>query len=999
MRVIIFLTICVLTILALWKTTFKEPEQLVSQADRYFQSGSYDKAEPLYKLALSIRERTLGPDHPDTAASLNDLAGLYRTTERYDEAEPLYKRALTIREKALGLDHPDAAASFNYLAGLYDATGRYDEAEPLYKRALTIREKALGPDHPDAAASLNNLAGLYDATGRYDEAEPLYKRALAITEKALGPNHPDTATILNNLALLYFTTGRYGEVEPLYQRALAIREKALGPDHTDTADSLNNLAGLYDTIGRYDEAEPLYKRALAIKEKTHGSDHSGTATSLNNLAGLYAATGRYDEAEPLYKRALTIREKALGPDHPDSAASLNNLARLYETTERYDEAKPLYERALAIRENVLGLNHPDTAASLDNLVSDWGFGEGETLYKVALSIREKTLGPDHPDTAKSLNTLAVLYFITERYDEAEPLYRKALRILAKAGEPRSYAKILNDYASFISEQHSPSAGILFAKQSVNTLQGLRQNVSGIGQAALNSFDKRIGGAYKNLANMLLDQGRLAEAQQVLTMLKEEEYFEFIRRDAGVANRLTARASYLASEEPWIKEYEAISARNVRLGKELGELRTKAKFYPLDANEKRRLAKLTQEDEQATAEFNDYLDRLLKAMKEESSANTNRIEDIGAKQLKSLETLKNLGDGSILLHYLITDERLHILLTTPDVQLARRSNIKAKELNRKIFALRDALTNPRVDPRPVAKELYDLLLAPVAKDLRASQATTLILSLDGALRYLPFGALYDGSSYVAQTYRTAMYVEAARDKVALPAKRQWKVAALGVSDKVHADFPPLPNVQAELNAIVKNSTGGIIPGEIRLNKDFTENAMTETSLRNSVVHVASHFRFVPGTDRDSFLLLGDGSTLSLDRLRNSSFFKESELLTLSACETAMGATGKGGEIEGFGAIAMNQGAKSVIATLWPVSDKSTARLMKEFYRLREEKNMTKAEALRQAQLTLLQGEVAEEKNEPADEERGSERKRFVRDAQRPYSHPYYWAPFILMGNWK
>ena len=205
--------------------------------------------------------------------------------------------------------------------------------------------------------------------------------------------------------------------------------------------------------------------------------------------------------------------------------------------------------------------------------------------------------------------------------------------------------------------------------------------------------------------------------------------------------------------------------------------------------------------------------------------------------------------------------------------------------------------------------------------------------------------------------------------------------------------------AELNAIVKNSTGGIIPGEIRLNKYFTENAMTDSSHRNPVVHIASHFRFVPGSYSDSFLLLGDGSTLSLDRLRGSRFFQETELLTLSACETAMGSTGKGVEIEGFGAIAMNQGAKSVIATLWPVSDKSTARLMKEFYRLREEKNMTKAEALRQAQLTLLQGEVGEENKEPADEARGSERTRFVKDAQRPYSHPYYWAPFILMGNWK
>jgi CHAT domain-containing protein len=275
----------------------------------------------------------------------------------------------------------------------------------------------------------------------------------------------------------------------------------------------------------------------------------------------------------------------------------------------------------------------------------------------------------------------------------------------------------------------------------------------------------------------------------------------------------------------------------------------------------------------------------------------------------------------------------------------------------------------------------------------------MLSLDGPLRYLPFGALYDGHAYVAESYRTVMYAEVARDKVALPSKQQWKVAALGVSDKVSADFPPLPNVPAELHAIVKSSTGGIYPGEIRLNKNFTEKTMAETSIRNPVVHIASHFRFVPGTDRDSFLLLGDGSKLSLDQLRKANFFQESELLTLSACETAMGGTGKGVEIEGFAAIAMNQGAKSVIATLWPISDKSTAILMKEFYRLRMEKKLTKAEALRQSQLELLKGKLTDADNKLPENERGGDHTRFKKDKNAPYSHPYYWAPFILIGNWK
>ena len=162
-----------------------------------------------------------------------------------------YKRALAIREKALGPDHPDVATVAQQpRRALPCAQGRYAEAEPLYKRALAILRRQLGPDHPDVATTLNNLAELYRHQGRYAEAEPLYKRALAIREKALGPDHPDVATSLNNLAVLHHTQGRFAEAEPLYKRSLAIREKALGPDHVNVGQSLNNLGELYRMQGR-----------------------------------------------------------------------------------------------------------------------------------------------------------------------------------------------------------------------------------------------------------------------------------------------------------------------------------------------------------------------------------------------------------------------------------------------------------------------------------------------------------------------------------------------------------------------------------------------------------------------------------------------------------------------------------------------------------------------------------------------------------------------------
>ncbi|HIJ43692.1 MAG TPA: tetratricopeptide repeat protein [Rhodospirillaceae bacterium] len=243
------------------------------------------------------------------AAQSDELMRAYKQYQalekqgRYVEAERFARKALELAEQEFGPEHPTTAAFINNLAGLYYRQGRYADAEPLFKRALAIREKALVPEHPNVAASLNNLAELHRAQGRYGNAEPLFKRSLAIVEKTLGPEHPNVATTINNLAVVYENQGRYGDAEPLHKRALAIREKALGPGHPNVGQSLNNLAELYRAQGRYGDAEPLYKRALAILEKALGPEHPNVAASLNNLAGLYKAQGRYGDALDHIRRA------------------------------------------------------------------------------------------------------------------------------------------------------------------------------------------------------------------------------------------------------------------------------------------------------------------------------------------------------------------------------------------------------------------------------------------------------------------------------------------------------------------------------------------------------------------------------------------------------------------------------------------------------------------------------------------------------------------------
>jgi CHAT domain-containing protein/tetratricopeptide (TPR) repeat protein len=317
---------------------------------RLYRAGRYDEALPLGERALDIRKRVLGPENPDVASSLNNLANLYRRRGDYTKAEPLYRHALTIREKLFGPDHPDVATVLNALAILHISKGDYEKAERLLQRALIISEKSFGPDHPDVGIPLNNLAILYKERGDYTKAEPLYQRSLNLKEKALGPEHPDLATTLNNLANLYLTKREYTKAEPIYQRSLSITEKALGREHPYVARALNNLANLYKNRGDYAKAEQLYQRSLNIKEKALGLEHHDLATTFYNLANLYKQRGDYAKAEPLYQRSLSITEKALGPEHPAVALCLKRLAMLYATNGDIARANAFQSRATAIEE-------------------------------------------------------------------------------------------------------------------------------------------------------------------------------------------------------------------------------------------------------------------------------------------------------------------------------------------------------------------------------------------------------------------------------------------------------------------------------------------------------------------------------------------------------------------------------------------------------------------------------------------------------------------------
>ena len=409
------------------------PDTLASRnnlAYAYRAAGRLEEAITLYEQVTKDSARVLGPDHPDTLASRNNLAETYRSVGRTDEAITLHEQVLADSIRVLGEDHHQTLASRNNLACAYEAAGRTGEAITLYEQVLADSIRMLGEDNPHTLASRNNLAYSYDTAGRTDEAITLYEQVLADSIRMLGEDHPDTLGSRNNLACAYEAAGRTNAAITLYEQVLADSIRMLGEDHPQTLTLRNNLACAYEAAGRTDAAITLYEQVLADRIRILGEDHLQTLASYNNLAYSYVTAGRTDEAITLYEEVLADSIRILGEDHPQTLTSGNNLANAYETAGRLTEAITLYKLVLADRIRILGEDHPQTIASYNNLANAYETAgrtdENIALFEQILSVRMRVFGEDHPDTLTSRNNLAYAYYAVGRLEEAITLFEQVL---------------------------------------------------------------------------------------------------------------------------------------------------------------------------------------------------------------------------------------------------------------------------------------------------------------------------------------------------------------------------------------------------------------------------------------------------------------------------------------------------------------------------------------------------------------------------------------------
>jgi CHAT domain-containing protein/Tfp pilus assembly protein PilF len=920
-----------------------EIQRLGSLASQLMRDGRYQDALIPASKCLELSETFYGPEHPETGVALNDLGLVYQNRFEYGKALSLLQRSLKIAQSTMPVDEKVLGVRLNNLGELYKAMGNPEQALPLLKQALEIAEQLSGSQDRTTANRANNLAALYHEMGDYGQALPLFQQALKAMEQARGQNHPETAVIANNLAALFADMGAYGEAMPLYERSLLVFWKSLGIEHPYTRKCMSNLALLYQEKGEYVTARKLFEKALAISVGTDGREHPDTGTFLNNLALFHMARKNFKTALPLFEQSLKIAEKWLGPNHPSTGMLLNNLGLLHALMGNKTQARANIQRALLVAQR-------NTSPDLN-----WN------VY------------------------LGLLEFHAPRK--------------AQAGF-----------------DHNPGLAIYFGKQAVNTLQALKGSLKSNDDGLRQQFIGKVRGTYTRLAQVLVEQGRIAEAEQVLAMLKERELSELISR----SDLQKTQADYVGVEHATAEQAAALSERAVRESTELAamDLRLRNK-EPLSPELEARRQTLLKNAEQWRADYQRWVTALpaLFARTERSAEDARRMAQDHGVQGGRLQTLVRADPGAVGLHFVVTDEKIAIIVATARGSFGRSSVVNRSVLNRQIVALRLAIQT-RTDPKPAAQSLYKMLIAPIVADLADAKAHTLVLSLTDTLRYLPFAALHDGNGYLIERYALVNHASVTNPQVK-GNPGGWTVAALGVTEAAsvgNRQFSALPAVQAELEGIVRRPVAGaggstgILPGQIYLDRAF-DRTQFESALNGpySVVHVASHFAFAPGNERNSVLLLGAGRTLSLQELSVMDF-NQVEQLTLSACDTATGGgtNENGAEVEGLAAQVQLQGAKAVLASLWPVADDSTASLMRGFYGAHANNNkLSRAKALQQAQLALLHGRASDNTSTAtSDNDQRSARIAGAQpqsaatptDPAKPWAHPYFWAAFVLSGNW-
>jgi tetratricopeptide (TPR) repeat protein/CHAT domain-containing protein len=1003
---------------------------------REYRESRYREALATFERALTLV--TASGDRVSQGLILNTIGGIYRNLGEYDKAVTSFQQALTIvRETG---DRVQEARIINNLGSIHEARGDYRKALENYQQALGIFQNA--NDEPGTSITLNNIGAIYNYLGEYDRAIEYFRKALALFEKT--GNAIGQGAAIHNIGNIYENRGNYREALANYQQALEIRRKS--GDRSGEGITLNNLAGIYRALGNYEKATENYQQALEIFQAI--GDPASESVTLNNLGGIYRARGEYGKALENYRQTLEIARKI--DDRSRESTALNNMGLVYSNLGDGDRALTYYQQALTILQ-ALG-TRLEEGRTLNNIGETYKnreeYDRAEDYYRRALSILQ-AIG-DRPGTSIVLNNLGEISYLQKNYTEALQYYENSLEIIREIGDKSQESINLNNIGEMYRNlgDHEKTTHYLQQALQVNRTIGDRSEEATI---------------LSNLASLARGQGRLQEARKRI-----EEALGIIEDlRTGVASP-DLRTSYFATvqglyqfyidllmelhrNEP-TKGYDALAfhvsersrarglldllneARvDIRQGVDPALLESERSIgQQLSEIEARRVAlysgKPTTAEKTAIEREREDLLGQYREVRDRIRATGGRYAALTRPRPLTLEQVQQqvLDDDTILLQYSLGKERGYLWVVTresvfsytlPDresIESAAKSFYNLLANNQYQDGSRGSLAAIATEAgRQTPEELSRILLGQAAPRLTKKR---LLIVADGALQYIPFGALplpdrpstslLDKYEIVYLPSSSSLAILREETEKRRPADKAIAVLADPVFsaddervtrrqsppsdvpervilDRSAADvdvgvWQRLPGTRREAETILSLVPEGDRARAFDFGANFT--AATDPGLkRYRIVHYATHgilnsvhpelsgivLSLVDerGNPRDGFLRLNNIFNLDLG----------ADLVVLSACQTGLGK-----EVRGEGSIGLTRGfmyagVPRVLVSLWNVSDEATAELMGRFYRLLLREKLPASEALERAQ-------------------------REMRERTR-WKSPYYWAAFVLQGEWR
>jgi CHAT domain-containing protein/uncharacterized protein HemY len=957
----------------------------------YFKLEKYEQAIQYYQQALPlIREAGISPAEESIIASIGDVLN---NLKQYDRNIAFYQQELDNARKS---NNKSLQGNIlKWIGNTYFKQEKYHHALEFFQQALVLVPEVKEKDFK--ANIVAAIGDLYFRQKQYQQAIDFYQQAIVAIKEAGDTNFE--AKIINQIGSCYFLQEQYDSALKFYQQALSVARKA--KNESLEIDVLSYIGDTYGAQKQYDRAIAFYQQELQTAQKADKKLLKGNIIFF--IGNSYFNKDEQTHALELYKQALTIFK-----DVNARQMELNTMIRtmqsqyliafyLYKNKKYYaaiNESTRIINLApvildiaiksqLKIDKNEIRKIQSAAYTLTGNIYIDLAdLKKAQKFTEQGLNIAQQSENLEAENLA--LSVLTIIYNSLGNQSKTIELNQRQLKIAQQLknpiGEVQALLNIANTYLLLGNYQKS----IELTQQALTKIkvvdisklpENLQTNAWQTQSLVLKMFD-----AYRQYADLLLKQGRTAEAQQVLDLINVRDLRE---------TRTQAKNNSL-----------------IALGLKIQECEQKK----CPTNEKSQLLDQVEV-------INTQYDRDLKVIEEE--IRTRIAKDDGSFDPRYKSKAKEIVEaqpGTVMISPFVLKDKVWLLLTAPGgVHKAFEVKVSREELGKAVQEFRDLMkycetpgivcTNADIPKIQLASQkLYNWLIKPLETELKANPVKHLVFALDRVTRYVPMSALYDGKQYLIEKYSIQNILSSTLtdiNKSNLTATKETQVLAMGVSDSVK-QFPALPNVKQEIETILR-----IYPGLNFLNKQFDFLTLRNNVSGKQILHLATHGEFVSNKkDKtyESFLLLGTGDYLTIPLIQKLPDLGNVNLVVLSACRSALAdSLGQDGiEINSTAHEFMVKGAKSVIASLWLVSDKSTSQIMQEFYKNLATGKMTKSEALRQAQLSLLKGEKSQV---------GDDKKRApgglvpVAEPENPsknreaanYSHPYYWAPFILIGN--